>query len=672
MKRIFAVIISLLLLASLVGCGEKQKDETGGDDVQLDTINATVDTWEAPEEYGRNDTYKVEISADGTEWTELAVYNVKNGHQLGDPLINQGGAVYFGEPYIASLVLFDFMGTVGVRVTYRNGDLEEGGYVISPASYGVKSKQESNTVTFTLTQDAESPRKVVFRPEGEWEEETLHIMTNVPEGEEKVDEKASNVYVVEAGAEVPRILPEGKDTYYFKKGIHTLPAGYWVDIDLGSVQTVETFDLLTPSQQAFVLPGGLCFEIQAKSDASEAYETVYKSVGEEAENNFNLRDIPLQVSARYFRLILHGNFNYAPVGDYRYIHTANIREFTLYDADGNNLSLNKAVAGAASDYNVVTDGIEGANYGNVYAGETFSAQSGYTYYFEKGSVVKGAFISEDTQDITICGRGILDSSDLESNHDLSEGRNGSIHFEYCKDIVVEGITILHAPMWMVVINYSENVLVDGINLFGYCTNADGIHFSSSKNATATGCFIRSTDDLFVAYHYGDADGLTFKNSVLWSDGARVLLLGLASAGDIRNVTMENCDVITYQNVWDLEASGGFAQIVATGGKTISNVTIKDVRIDEVRFPVIAQFLQIRSGIQSDSQNYGAGFVDGVTLENVSYAGECKVKSMISVMIPGGTIENIVMKNVQVHGQTLTQDNISEYFNVDPGIAVQFN
>lgn len=672
MKKIAAILTGLLFFVTMIGCADPTSgtDEDAADG--LDKIQATVETWEAPEEFGRNDSFKVEVSGDGTKWTELAVYNVKNGHQLDDPLINQGGAVYFGEPYIASLAIFDFTGTVGIRVTYNNDDLEEGGYVISPASYAVKSEQDGNTVTFTLTQDAESPRKVVFRPEGEWEAETLHIMTNVPEGDEKVDETATNVYVVEEGEEIPRMLPEGKDTYYFKKGIHNLPEGYWVDIDLGSVQSIKKFDLLTPTQQPYVLPGGLCFEIWAKSNESDDYRSVYRSVGEEAENNYNLQNIALDVSARYFRLVLLGNFNYVPMGNMNNIHASNIQEFTLYNADGENVSQGKAVAGSASDYFLVTDGQAGANYGYVYAGETFSAQSGYTYYFEKGAVVKGAFISENTTGVTISGRGILDSSELESQHDLAEGRNGSIHFEHCKDVTVKGITIMHAPMWMVVINYSENVLVDGINLFGYCTNADGIHFSASKNAVATGCFIRTTDDLFVAYHYGDADGLTFKNSVLWSDGARILLLGLAETGDIKNVTMENCDVITYQNVWSIPNSGGFAQIIATGGRTISNVLIKDVRIDEVRFPVIAQFLQIRPGYSVGTQNYGTGFIEGVTLENVSYASECKVKSLVSVVIPGGTIEDIQFKNVRIHGQTLTQDNLSEYFNVDPDVTIQFD
>lgn len=147
----------------------------------------------------------------------------------------------------------------------------------------------------------------------------------------------------------------------------------------------------------------------------------------------------------------------------------------------------------------------------------------------------------------------------------------------------------------------------------------------------------------------------------------MLLLGLDTRGDIRNVTMENCDVITYQNVWSLQESGGFAQIIATGGNTIENITIKDVRIDEVRFPVIAQFMQIRTG----NDSFGTGFIKNVSLENVSFASECKPKSMISVVIPGGSIEGVSMKNVSIHGDTVAESNISEYFDVDPGITVSF-
>lgn len=664
-KRLFCLyFMSALLLFSampLAGCGGINPNP----DMTLEPISATVDVWEAPESFGRNKNFKVEVSADGTTWMETAVYNVKNGHQLGDKLINKGGATYFGEPYTASLVTFDFSGTVGIRVTYSKS-LGEGGYVISPDSYGVKSVQEGNTVTFTLTQNANSPRKVVFRPAGEWEAETLHIMTNVIETDIP-DENAPNVYVVAPGEEVPLYLPEGKDTYFFKAGMHDLPQGYWVELDLGREETISSFDLMTPNKSN-TLPGGVSFELQAKTE--NGWAGVYISQGSDAENNFNLQNIQIDaVTARYFRLVLLGNFNWNPVGDYRYVHAAYVNELRLYNGIGQNVAQGKAVAGAGTNFSLVTDGSTASgNYGHAYAGENFNVMNNTTYYLQKGSVLNGSFLGKNRENVTIKGRGILDSSVLLSTHELSEGRNGSIHFEYMDNVLVQGITVMHAPMWMCVINHSNNVTVDGINLFGYTTNADGIHFSASQNAVATGCFIRTTDDLFVAYHYGDASNLLFKNCVLWSDGGRPLLLGLATEGDIKGVKMENCDVINYQNVFSLEEYGGCVQIVATGGKTISDVTIKDVRIDEVRFPVIAQFLQIRTGFSL----YGTGHVKNVTIENVSYASENIEKSLIAVVTPGGSISGITFKDVTIAGEKVTAANYGKYFSGDPDIEISFN
>ena len=157
-----------------------------------------------------------------------------------------------------------------------------------------------------------------------------------------------------------------------------------MDIDLGSERQVASFDLLTPPRQSFVLPGGVCFEIQAKTGENEAWKRVYESSGEAAENNFNLTGIPLNVSARYFRLILNGNYNVAPVGDDRYVHAVHIQEFTLYDADGNNVSLNKATAGSASDFSVVTDGARGGELRVRVCGRNFQRAERLYLLFRKG------------------------------------------------------------------------------------------------------------------------------------------------------------------------------------------------------------------------------------------------------------------------------------------------
>ncbi len=667
LKKIITIVLCVCFLLSVTACNSE-----GG--VDMNKVDGTIEIWSMADSIERSDKYRVEVSADGKTWQDLDVYVAEAGHQLGDGFLYKMHTTFDGTPYKASMVIFDFTGTIAMRVTYKNGTLNDN-YTIAPASYNVTSEREADTVTFTLTQSESAPRKVVFRPENEWEAEVLHILTNTPEDEYKQDPTADNVYVIEEGDEIPLILPEGKTVYYFKKGTHQLPGGYWVDLDLGSVIDLARYEIVTPTDKDGVpggkgLPGGLCYEIMAKEKADDEYVSIVKSVGEEAENNYNPSGKFSSLKARYVRLFLHGNYNSIQTSvPYTYLNAAYIKEFRLFDQSGENVAQGKAVGGSEASYTLVTDGSENGIYGNVKAGETFGVYSGYTYYFEKGAVVKGSFVGTNKENVTISGRGVLDCRDLISTVTLYEGRNGAITFEQLKNVVIEGISILNAPMWEVVVNYSENVLISGINIFGSCTNADGIHFSATKHARATGVFIRTTDDLFVAYHYGDADDLTFENSVLWSDGARILLLGLAETGNITNVTMRNCDVINYHNV-DLSANCGFAQIVATGGKTISNVTIKDVRIDEVRCPSVAPFIQIRAGYPL----YGTGFVDNVTVENVSYASEpnANAQSVVGVVTKGGAVENVKFKNVSLGGIVLDASNYTTYIRTSVGMEIQFS
>lgn len=660
-KKIVAIVCCICCMFSVAACNPAEEG------VNLNKVSGTVETWSMADSIERSEKYRVEVSADGKTWQDLDVYVAEAGHQLGDSFLYKMQTTFDGTPYKASMVVFDFTGTIALRVTYKNGTLNDN-YVIAPASYNVASERDTNTVTFTLTQSETAPRKVVFRPENEWEAEVLHILTNTPEDEYKQDPTAANVYVIEEGDEIPLRLPEGKTVYYFKKGTHNLPDGYWVELDLGSVKELSRYEIITPTADEG-MTGGLCFEIMAKEKAEDTYTSVVKVSGKAAENKYSPKGDFSSLKARYVRLFLQGNYNELKVRE-AYPLMSYVKEFKLFDKSGENVALNKAVDGSEATYTMVTDGSEGGMFGNYRAGETFGVCSGYTYYLEKGAVVKGALIGKNKENVTISGRGMLDCRDLLSTVEYYESRNSAINFEQTKNVTVEGISILNAPMWSVVINYSENVLVSGINLFGSCTNSDGIHFSATKHARATGCFIRTTDDLFVAYHYGNANDLTFENSVLWSDGARILLLGLADTGNIVNVTMQNCDVINYHNVVDLNEHGGFVQIVATGGKTISDVTIKDVRIDAVRCPSVAPFINIRAG----NNLYGAGHIQNVTVENVSYAAEpvATAKSLVAVMQTGGSVKNVKFKNVSLGGVTLDATNYSNYIRTSVGMEIAFS
>lgn len=617
---------------------------------------ANLSIWSAPAGTKENNSYSVFVRENGKQtWEQLFVYNVKIGHQEGnDPLRALVGMEYYG-PVDTSMVNFDFNGKVDFKIVYQKSDLTS--VAISPESYQIQPKKENNTIYFTIEQNESAPRKIMIRPNGDWEKNVLHIVTNPME---KAAPKTTdaNVYLVQPGSEIPRVLPEGKTVYYFLPGIHTLPRGAWVEFDMGVSAQIDRFDFITGTELPFTVPGTQDFKIEYKDAATDAYKVCY-----EAKNNtlMNLSKVSFTpVKARYIRLVLLGNHATKTGSGYNYLNSNNVKEFRIYEkGTDNNLVKNKAIQGSSANYYAICDGNDSTNsfFGHIYSSESFFiAKDGYTMYLSAGSVVKGAINSDWKNNITIKGRGILDCSGLV--HDpagkYAEGRTSAIRSEYSDDILIEGITVLDAPMWGIITNHSQNPVVRNMNYFGSIVNSDGVHMSGVTNGLVEGCFIRTTDDLFVMYHYGPADGVKVRNSVFFSDGGRVVLLGMAnSKGDIKNVTFENNDVLNVQNVWDIYKHGGAFSLWASGGNTISNTVFRNIRMEAFREPRIACIFQIKT---IDESGWGSGKIDGVTFENLLYKGTGEAVSYALGDSEQFSVKNILFKNVMYGDRLITNDN----------------
>lgn len=649
--------VSAALSAALSSGGTKS--QTGGTSSSavpgipvVKTANLT--TWSPPAGTKVNNSYSVFVRESGSgNWIPLFVYSVKIGHQEGnDPLRSLVGMEYNG-PVDTSMVNFDFNKKVELKIVYQKTNLET--VHISPESYQLPVKKEKNTLYLTLEQNQNAPRKLIVRPNGDWEKNVLHIVTN-PVEKSVPKTTDSNVFVVEPGKEAPRVLPEGKTVYYFKPGVHVLPKGSWTTFDLGKNTTVDRFDFITGAEQPFTVPGAQDFRIEYMADGDKEYKVCYEAEGNAQMNLEKVAFSP--VKARYIRLILLGNNAVKSGSGYNYLNSNHVKEFRLYEkGTSNNVVLKKATDGSSMNYYAVCDGNDSTNsyFGHIYSAESFfAARDGYQFYLAPGSIVKGAVNTDWKSNITIKGRGILDCSGLV--HDpagkYAEGRTSAIRSEYSDDILIEGITILDSPMWAVITNHSQNPVVRNLNMFGSIVNSDGIHMSGVTNGLVEGCFIRTTDDLFVMYHYGPASQVTVRNSVFFSDGGRIVLLGMAnSKGDIENVIFENNDILNVQNVWDMSKHGGAFSLWASGGNTIRNIVFKNVRIEAFREPRIACLFQIKT---LDFSGWGSGKIDGVTFDHVSYNGTGEAVSYLSGDGSAYPVSRVLFKNFLYGGKPITQ------------------
>jgi hypothetical protein len=131
-----------------------------------------------------NDDYTVKVRKPGGEWQDLYEYNVK---------------VDLDKPQDASMVYFDFSGTVEVFVQKNNGNVQSA--KIRPASYEIKPVLNGNSITFTLTE----PKKLSIEFDGD-KLHNLHLFAN-PIETFHPDPNDPDVVYFGPGVHVPKDLP---------------------------------------------------------------------------------------------------------------------------------------------------------------------------------------------------------------------------------------------------------------------------------------------------------------------------------------------------------------------------------------------------------------------------------------------------------------------------------
>lgn len=176
--------------------------------------------------------------------------------------------------------------------------------------------------------------------------------------------------------------------------------------------------------------------------------------------------------------------------------------------------------------------------------------SGQIVYLAPGALVKGRIEAKDVNNVTVKGRGILDSGRYSIRKDKTPG----ILFERCSNILVEGIGHRGGTWWQSLYLASQNIQVSNMNLFGKSVNTDGIDIDGVKNFTARDCFIRAEDDGF-GWHAVDArangditteDALA-ENCIVWNTSAgNGLRIGASMESPLfQNITFRNIDILKH-------------------------------------------------------------------------------------------------------------------------------
>ena len=304
-------------------------------------------------------------------------------------------------------------------------------------------------------------------------------------------------------------------------------------------------------------------------------------------------------------------------------------------------------------------------------------KDGQTVYIAGDAIVHASISAENVSNISIIGRGILDSSSF-AREDLPPTvyTPGSIYFYNCRNIKIEGVVIRDPHMWTVTIDRCKNVKIDNIKLIGlWRYNSDGIDICNSQKIRISNCFIRSFDDSIVfkglksrKQDHKDqrpVSDVVVNNCVIWNDWGRALEFGAETcAVEIKNIVIKNCDIIRTDYIAMDIQHGDCAKI--------SNIRFENIRFEmdeRSPHPMLQKgkksrykpgkgkynprliVLEIKKNMWKQCD--GLGGMNNIYFKNIDVKGPCVPESVIYGHGRGSAVENVKIENLVINGIKMT-------------------
>jgi len=195
-------------------------------------------------------------------------------------------------------------------------------------------------------------------------------------------------------------------------------------------------------------------------------------------------------------------------------------------------------------------------------------------------------------------------------------RPNFIQFYKCKNILIDGVTILRSPMWEIHPVLSENITVQNVNIFSHGPNNDGCDPESCKDVLIKDCVFDTGDDCIAIKSGRNNDGrrvnVASENIVIqgcrMKDGHGGVVIGSEISGSCRNVYAENCTMDSP----NLDRALRIKTNSVRGG-VVENIYMRNVKVGEVKEAVLLVSFTYQEG---DKGNF-TPIVRNIFVKNVT-------------------------------------------------------
>ena len=220
----------------------------------------------------------------------------------------------------------------------------------------------------------------------------------------------------------------------------------------------------------------------------------------------------------------------------------------------------------------------------------------------------------------------------------------------CKNILIEGVSIIRSPMWEITPVLSRNITVRGVKIFSHGPNNDGCDPESCSDVLMEDTVFDTGDDCIAIKSGRNNDGrrvnvpsenFVIRNCIM-KDGHGGVVLGSECTGGIRNIFVENC----VMDSPELDRALRFKNNAERGG-ILENIFMRNVKIGKVGEAVLTIDLLYEEGAKGAFKPV----VRNVQLDNITSTSSPRV--MYIRGFAGAIVDNIRISNSQFTGVTDT-------------------
>ena len=224
-------------------------------------------------------------------------------------------------------------------------------------------------------------------------------------------------------------------------------------------------------------------------------------------------------------------------------------------------------------------------------------------------------------------------------------RPNFVQFYKCRNVLIEGVTLINSPMWNIHPVLCKNVTVRGVTVNSHGPNNDGCNPESCRGVLIEDCVFDTGDDCIAIKSGRNADGrrlgVPSEDIVVrrcrMKDGHGGVVMGSEMSGGIRNVFVQDCEMDSP----NLERAIRIKSNSLRGG-IVENVYVRDVRVGEVSDAV----LRINLEYSGESGEFPPKVRD-IFLKNVT--SKKSLRALYLIGLECNPIENVALVNCQFDG-----------------------